>query len=370
MKIDELKIKDYVEILYNKACNPVYWKDPKKIMAIENNRFSTLEINEKNEIVTKNLVDFPNTRNWDVISVAFKDMNVIDATDYNTHYFYDLDTGKKTMLTLPIKSRKVECTNWMPLDNENKIILFEYFGFTIETSFFLIYDLKNDKFIYNALEDDEGNLCEDPIVTVLGPGIAIRRELERDKKMRVINIDVNKFYAYDFLQKKKVENNLADYLTKMNSDANYISLERKLCLLEESPNILTWKNSDYENIKIQPLFTINIDDSKYRHDYRLLNGNLYNYGWIILKICKFDYGINGETLYQLAFLKIDSPVRIPVVIDEYWEKIPNLFFIEHPTYGVCCLIRERKNNKKYYRIYKMSDVEKEIKQFMLEHVKN
>lgn len=369
MKIDELKIKDYVEILYDKPCFPIPWKDSKKLMAIDEECFSTLEINEKNEIVAEKIVDFPNTMNWESYGTVLKEMNILYATNYTTYYFYDLNTGKKTTLT-PIISRKVDCKYCMPLDNGNKIILLQYCGYTIETCFFIIYDLKNDKYIYNAWNDDEGNLCEDIIVNVLEPGIAIRRELERNERMHVINIGVKKFYAYDFIKKTKVENNLANYLTKMNSYPAYIFLEQKICLLKGFPNILTWENPDYKNIKINPLFTANIENSDYTHDYELLSGHTYNYGWIILKICKFDYGINGETLYQLAFLKVDSPVRIPVVIDEYWKKIPNLFFIEHPVYGVCCLIREKKDNKKYYRIYKMNDVEKIIQEYMSKQVQN
>ena len=60
---------------------------------------------------------------------------------------------------------------------------------------------------------------------------------------------------------------------------------------------------------------------------------------------------------------------MPVVIDEYFEDNPYYFFLEHPLYGPCCFVEVEKNGKKTIRMYKMSDVQKEIVKTLSEHGK-
>ena len=84
-------------------------------------------------------------------------------------------------------------------------------------------------------------------------------------------------------------------------------------------------------------------------------------------------GVMGEKLYKLGFNCIKNGVSVTVLSEEYYPSSvysEDQGFLEHPVYGTIYVIRVKKNDKEYLRLYKMSDVQKEIEKYLLEPAKS
>ncbi|MBR0099534.1 MAG: hypothetical protein IJP90_07430, partial [Treponema sp.] len=117
-------------------------------------------------------------------------------------------------------------------------------------------------------------------------------------------------------------------------------------------------------VRAAPFFIPAFNDKKV--DYGIPGVHLND--WVVFNI--HSNGLYGETVYKLCFSNKNSPVHVPVVIDEYFESTPYYFFLEHPVYGPCCFVEVEENGRKKIRMYKMSDIQAEIDKYLLEKAKS
>ncbi|MBR0098293.1 MAG: hypothetical protein IJP90_01075, partial [Treponema sp.] len=95
-------------------------------------------------------------------------------------------------------------------------------------------------------------------------------------------------------------------------------------------------------------------------------------GWVCFTIWPYE-GLHGESLKKLGFVNIKklSILSIPVATEEYYpNETPKGEYIEHPIYGTCYIQKIKKDGKDYIRLYKMSDVQAKIEEYLLEKAKS
>lgn len=362
MNLDDIKIDKYTELPYKNVFDYCDWKDG-KLITLYNDRFSTLEVTEKNKLKIKKLVNFPD---GDCIFKTFPEVNVIYGYSGGvTQLFYDLDTNK-TLLFEPIFTRRYWARGALLLDSERKIFLLIYgHMLTREKYDYFIYDLPNNKILSSPFEQ-ESDFLKDVLEVRLGDYLFLCRERDKIDRKKI----TNNYYIYDFKKKERIDNELTAFLStlKYGHGIRYLSLEEKIIIInsydaaEEENLFITWED-DFKKVRAAPFFIPAFNDKKV--DYGIPGVHLND--WVVFNI--HSNGLYGETVYKLGFSNKNSPLHVPVVIDEYFEDTPYYFFLEHPVYGPCCFVEVEKNGKKTIRMYKMSDVQKEIVKTLSEHGK-
>ena len=188
-----------------------------------------------------------------------------------------------------------------------------------------------------------------------------------------------RYYLYNLDSKEKTENDLTKMMDKVFSATNaytnfFISFKDKILvskrysLTEDCPVVITWKDN-YEDPK---LFPMNILAPKGKTlEIQTVSPDCK---WIFTYICYYE-GLRGEWLCKAGFIKISeeypanaSPL---VILDDYAQKTDfnACSFIEHPEYGTCFICSYDNGRTKETRLYKMSDVQKEIDRILLEEDK-
>jgi hypothetical protein len=356
MNLDDIKIDEYCEIKsVGDFTLKKEWNDG-RLIVLKNECFSTLEVTEKNKLKTKKLVNFPNGH---CIFKTFPAINVIYGYSGGvTQLFYDLDTNK-TLLFEPIFTRRYWARGAQLLDSEKKIFLLIYGHMLTQEKYdYFIYDLPNNKILLNPF-DQKSDFLKDILEYRIGDYLFLCKERDKITPQKI----TNNYYIYDFKKKKRIDNELTTFLSglKYPHEIEHLSLEDKIiiirsyhCITEENL-FISWED-DFKKIRTTPFFCPTFNDKKLKHAILSIHHN----EWLVF--CLFSEGLYGETLYRLGFSKINSPVRVPVVIDKYFEDTPPYFFLEHPIYGFCCFVEIEKNGRKTIRMYKMSDVQEKIKQ--------
>lgn len=223
---------------------------------------------------------------------------------------------------------------------------------TQENYDYFIYDLPNNKILSSPF-DQESDFLKDVLEYRLGDYLFLCRE--RDK-VNPKNI-TNNYYIYVFKKKERIDNELTAFLSllKYAHGIVYLSLEEKIIIIksydavEEENLFISWEDG-FKKIRAIPFFIPTFNDKK--TDYGILG--IHHNEWVVFNI--HSNGLYGETVYKLCFSNKNSPLHVPVVIDEYFEATPYHFFLEHPLYGSCCFVEIEKDGKKTIRMYKMSDI--------------
>ena len=362
MNLDDIKIEEYIKLPHKNVFDYCDWKDG-KLITLYNDRFSTLEVTEKNKLKIKKLVNFPD---GDCIFKTFPEVNVIYGYSGGvTQLFYDLDTNK-TLLFEPIFTRRYWARGALLLDSERKIFLLIYgHMLTREKYDYFIYDLPNNKILSSPFEQ-ESDFLKDVLEVRLGDYLFLCRERDKTNPKDI----TNNYYIYDFKKKERIDNELTAFLStlKYGHGLRYLSLEEKIIIInsygfpKEENLFISWED-DFKKIRATPFFSPTFNDKK--ADYDILG--IHHNEWLVFAL--YSRGVYGELLFKLGFSNINSPVHAPVVIDEYFEATPYYFFLEYPLYGPCCFVEVEKDGKKTIRMYKMSDVQKEIAKTLSEHGK-
>jgi len=357
MNLDDVKIDKYLELPHKNVFDYCDWKDGKSII-LYNDCFSTLEVTEKNKLKIKKLVNFPD---GDCIFYTFPEVNVIYGYSGGvTQLFYDLDTNK-TLLFEPIFTRRYWARGAILLDSKRKIFLLIYGHMLTQEKYdYFIYDLPNNNILSSPFEQ-KSDFLRDILEYRLGDYLFLCKERDKINPKDI----TNNCYFYDFKKKERIDNELSAFLSllKYNYKIVNFSLEEKTMIISSyatgaEKNLFIFWEDNYEKIRATPFFMPTFNDKKM--DYEILS--IFD-NWVVF--ISYSNGLNGEILLKFGFSKKNSPVHIPVVIDEYFENKPHYLFLEHPIYGPCCFLEIEKNGKKTIRMYKMSDVQDKINKTLM-----
>lgn len=368
MQIDEIVLREKKEI----RCKPYIhnlepWKEGKLATMDGWGRFSTFEITEKDKVKVTPLVQFPKKK-IDATIKAYPELNFIYATAYRAvHYFADVGNNSTFEIT-PINSPNLYARIPFIIDREKKLLLIQYGGMiTNDICDYVIYDFKNNEVIYNPI-DVAGAFRKPPVFFSFEDGNFLC--CERDSR-DIEKFDPEKICMFNYNKNEYTNNKLTDFWTLKKPDS-YIKVRGQdkfiMSYYEGQPVILTY-NEDFSEIDVKPFFPPTVKGgSRYfriallSDDLKWAAGRVYNYS------SPYD-----KYLEKYCFVSLDenSPLYgIPVVTEDYYpSSYPKGRFITHPVYGTCFIEKIEIAKKPYIRLYKMSDVQKEIVKTLSEHGK-
>jgi hypothetical protein len=376
MKIDELKISVYKEIILKDYIhNLVQWKDGRLATLNEKSCFSIVEITKEDKANIIPISKFPK-KPIDGYITAFPEVNVIHASVYGAvHFFSDLDT-KKNIQIIPIKSPQLYGTRIFLINKERKIFLLTYSSWdgTYSKSDYVIYDLLNDKVLYNPMNESMKAFNKNIIKFVLDDNFLICekfgavRNAHGGESICLFDIEKNK-YVENILTNLLSSKFIYNLISIKNENKLIINWGREVNNKTEIENIIvSWKD-DFKDIALLPIFSPLIDlrgkefyFTNISYDNKWLCGYIYSYATPFAKMLK-----------KYCYINIDSNspyYLIPVVSEEYYSTSPHGEFINHSIHGTCFIEPiEKSDGNKYLCIYKMSDVEKVIQEYLLKKTK-
>lgn len=368
LQIDEIVLREKKEI----RCKPYIhnlepWKEGKLATMDGWGRFSTFEITEKDKVKVTPLVQFPKKK-IDATIIAYPDLNFIHATSYRAvHYFSDVKNNRSFEL-IPIKSPNHYARYPFIIDREKKLLLIPYGGMiTYDICDYVIYDFNNNEVLYNPI-DVPGTFRKPPVFFSFEDGNFLC--YERDGK-DIKKFDPKKVCMFNYNKNEYTNNRLTDFWTLKKPDS-YIKVRGQnkfiMSYYKGQPVILTY-NEDFSEIDVKPFFQPEVKGgSRYfriallSDDLKWAAGRVYNYS------SPYD-----KYLEKYCFVSLDenSPLYgIPVVTEDYYPSgNPKGRFITHPVYGTCFIEKIEINEKSYIRLYKMSDVQAKIEEYLLEKAK-
>ena len=354
------------------------WRDGKYITIDSWGNFATLEWSKdkktkKDKLDVVPIVKFPSQRVSTTFFYAQPETGWIWTKSNMKFLGYNADT-KLTCDFIPVPSFK----SWIELVNSfsKYELLFSY-----ETQEPITKCIKN--YTYNSKTKHPEKMGEDSEILLwkqiepFGKDFLAYEHFEYSKELDKY---IYRYFLYNFDTKEKTENDLTKMLNKTlyEVDANIdvcISISSRdlvskcYSLLEDCPVVITWKDN-YEDPK---LFPLNILAPKGKTlEIQTVSPDCK---WIFTYICYYE-GLHRESLCKVGFIKISEEypgIASPLVIlDEYAQKtyFNACSFIEHPEYGSCFICSYDNGNKKETRLYKMSDVQKEIDRILLEKAKS
>lgn len=368
MQIDEIVLREKKEI----RCKPYVhnlepWKEGKLATMDGWGRFSTFEITEKDKVKVTPLVQFPKKK-IDATIIAYPDLNFIHATSFMAVlYFSDVENNRSFEL-IPIKSPNHYAGYPFIIDREKKLLLIPYGGMiTYDICDYVIYDFNNNEVLYNPI-DVPGAFRKPPVFFSFEDGNFLCYERD-DKDIKKFN--PKKVCMFNYNKNEYSNNKLTDFWT-LKKPYSYIKVRGQdkfiMSYYEGQPVILTY-NEDFSEIDVKPFFPPTVKGgSRYfriallSDDLKWAAGRVYNYS------SPYD-----KYLEKYCFVSLDenSPLYgIPVVTEDYYPSgNPKGRFITHPVYGTCFIEKIEIAKKTYIRLYKMSDVQKEIVKTLSEHGK-
>ena len=166
---------------------------------------------------------------------------------------------------------------------------------------------------------------------------------------------------------KKIENDLTKTMTgllaRTSVDDIYVDMNKKMILSQSKqpyPLVITW-DDDYSDVKVYTAEHV-FPDGKRMAAFTASP----DCRWICVFLSGYR-GLKGEFLNKVGFVQISDKypgMFSPMVFmsDDYteWQRWNFECFIEHPEYGTCFLCTYDNGNTEETRLYKMSDVQKEI----------
>ncbi|MBR1721509.1 MAG: hypothetical protein IJ727_12870 [Treponema sp.] len=373
MQIDELVLREKKEIKCKEYILDLRrWKDGKLATIDGWGRFSTFEITEKDKIKVTPLVKFPR-KQIDGLFVTYPEIDVMWSSSFFAVQFFSDIKNNKNVETVPIYTNRYKSKTPYLLDSRKKIFLIPYGSMsTVENYDYLIYDFENDKVIYNPVEKEE-DFKKNYILLNFGNGLFLCQERDINDRRRLSN----NYCIFDYYKNKCIKNKLTDVLTLEESLEEYPHIikmngENRLIITSYGNKIYVTYNDDFSEIKteyiVSPFFQ-KMKEKGFETDLKKIN---QNNEWGVGKIYGYK-GLNGEDLYKYFFvnMKKGSPYYLlPVITEEYYEWDPDGYFIEHPVYGTCYIQKIEINDEIYIRLYKMSDVQAKIEEYLLKKAKS
>ena len=180
-------------------------------------------------------------------------------------------------------------------------------------------------------------------------------------------INNKKFFFYNKGTGEKIENDLTKTMTgllaRTSVDDVYVDMNKKMILSKSKqpyPLVITWAD-DFSDVKV------------YTAEHIFPKGKRMaaftaspDCQWICVFLSGYR-GLKGEFLNKVGFVQISDKYQgmfSPMVFmsDDYteWQRWNYECFIEHPEYGTCFLATYDNGKTEETRLYKMSDVQKEI----------
>jgi hypothetical protein len=280
--------------------------------------------------------------------------------------------NKKTKRYSPLYQWRFHESFPKVLDEENGIICFGYYAkndYKEQHSYNIIYDVKNDKVLYESPENGEENSFICPFSTeLILCGKYIWDETQNHWKRE-------KYFLYNWKTKEILQNELTKLLTG-NEKATILSYGENIDLkgrymfanfpipgekIGTKKAKITW-NENYENVKVIPLDYL-IHEGQFLCDFYISSDGK----WATVDIGEFSY---DDSSYQTIFFHLDNRypngMSIPIFTEGYGKHhFGGGAFFEHPEYGWCFAVEKYKEDDKgmeklYLRLYKMSDVLEEI----------
>jgi len=333
-------------------------------------RFAEISFNEENRIKITSLINFPEQRIDRTLITAPESGICITKSRY---MFFIADTAnKKTKEFMPIWGWRFEENIPVVLDAENGIILFGYFAdesYRIQPRYNIIYDVKNDKTLYESPKEGEENEYIYPFSTEL----ILCAKYYADEESFYWYWKKQEYFLYNWKTKEIIHNELTKFLTDngirylLSNGVNIDLKERYMFvdfpipgeLLKTRKVKITW-NENYEDVKVIPLDYL-IHEGQYLSEFSISSDGK----WATVLFGGYD-----DYLWRTVFFHLDSRypngMSMPIFTEDYDEfHFRRGAFFEHPEYGWCYADEKHKEDKKgkeklYLRLYKMSDVLEEI----------
>ena len=352
------------------------WRGEKYITIDGWGNFATLEWakdekTQKDKLDVVPIVKFPAQR----VSLGYFRADPISGwiwTESNMKFLgYNVDT-KLTCDFIPVPSFK----NWIELVNsfskDDLLFSYQYRGQKPKCIANYMYNAKTKK-LSKVTEDDFEEIFLWKQLSPFGKDFFA---YENSEYIEPNKSSFTKYFFYNLDSKEKTENDITRMMSKnlYTSNPNFsitISLDNKrlvskrYSLMKNCPIVITWKDN-YEDPKLFPLNILAPKDKTLE-----IEAVSPDCKWIFSYICYYE-GLHKESLCKVSFIKISEEypgIASPLVIlDEYAQKtfFNACSFIEHPEYGTCFLAAYDNGKTEETRLYKMSDVQKEIDKILSE----
>jgi len=328
-------------------------------------RFAEISFKGKSGMTITQLINFPEEP-IDRTFVTAPESGICITQMRGMFFIADI-VNKKTKKIIPLATWRFDELNPIILDQKNGIICFRYnasSGYEKQPRYNIIYDIKNDKVLYESPEEGEENSLLCPFTTEWVFCVKYNKKVKQE------------YFLYNWKTKETINNELTKKLYNIDYKAvispNENTNIKEGYLFNEIPipgkiynkNVkITW-DENYENVKVIPLDYL-IPEGKWLYSFFISADGKW--------AASFVGGYKGyydEILNKRVFFHLDSRypngISMPIFTDEYYET-PKRFesFVEHPVYGMCFAgekrIEDKKGNEKLYlSLYKMDDVLTEI----------
>ena len=355
------------------------WRDGKLATVDGWGRFAEISFIGANKMRVKPLCDFPRIQLDRGLKTWPKAGLIAAQTSDRMHHIAAIDDNK-TKSHIPNMTWLHYCLKPVLLDAKEGLVVYPY-------SYEDKDKLNDHQFIYNYREDRMVDSIQNP-----GYNIVIRHEINEtyvlagqrsivDQKR--INNDIvdkrliDKDVFYNWRTKEVIENDLTNALNQNRIIAtlgtNYnIHLGKRFLFgdsnITKTKTKVSW-DENYSDVKVTPLNYLYPDGKRF-YDFIISDdGN-----WASCFVGGYN-GLYGEQLEKRAFFHLDelypNGMSMPIIAEDYEEYIREYSaFVEHPVHGMCYAMEWEKTNgsrkKQFLRLYRMKDVEEEIKRQLLE----
>ena len=353
-----------IPVELHEKCLP--WRDGKYITINEKGNFSTIEFyGKKNDFRLKQICKFPNQDFSKGYFYASPETGWIWTWNSMKFLCHNVDTGLNSDF-IPVMSWKGFISYITPTSKDELLFSFHWTELG-KPDCMVIFPYNQKTQFLDTSQSKERNKTH--LWKQLQPFGYDFLAFEYDKEMYD-----SKFYFYNHQTNEKHENKLTDTMTSLlakNSLSEIsISFENKRIIskmkLTSSPLLIIW-TENFENTYVYHGNSI-FPKGKYMSYAEVSEGCQ----WMFILIGGYK-GLNGELLNKAAFVEVSDkyPGKFsPIVFlnDEYtnlqWWNFQS--FINHPEYGTCFICSYDDGKIKETRLYKMSDVQKEIDEIDLE----
>jgi hypothetical protein len=330
-------------------------------------RFAEISFNGKSGMQITQLVNFPEEPIDRMLITA--PASGICITGMRKMFFIADIVNKKTKKYGPLFQWRFDEPYPDVLDEENGIFYFGYSaaeGYKKQYYYNIIYDVKNDKVLYESPEDGEENGIYYPFSTEL----FLCENYIWDETQNYW--ERQKYFFYNRETKEIFQNELTKFLTNKKRATILspgVNIDVKECYMFADFPIpgekigskkakITW-NENYENVKVISLDYL-IHEKQWLTDFYISSDGK----WATVDIG--DYYNDYQTIFFHLDNRYPNGMSIPIFTEGYGEHhFGGGAFFEHPEYGWCFAVEKYKEDKNgniklYLRLYKMSDVLEEI----------
>jgi hypothetical protein len=349
------------------------WKEGTLVTVDRNARFSEISFIGKNGMRIKPLVNFPRMALDNNSLRTYPEHDLIISNSARRFHVADI-AAKKTKSFAPYLTGKHDESTPILMDGSEGIMIFPYYwidDYSGRFNFFVVYNYKTDKIIKDIKIEEDMRLRYPLDSENL---IASTRQYPLPK------ID----YIYNWRTGERTENELTKTTTKLEADISLsplvnINLEKRFLFSKiyafEKPNcgIITWEEG-FTDVKVVPIGYLAPNKDKWFEEFLLSPDGQ----WANCFIGGY-WGLFGEQLGKRVFFHLDgrypNGISLPVFADGYYEYHwqPGAF-VNHPVHGMCFaeekLKKELFGERRYLRLYKMSDVLAEINRRSQEKTKD